>query len=173
MISAKKEKMLFSSLEKGGRYGTRKPGTHHLRLPYGGSRLPRPVCLQGLQVILLHLPGAGILMSILRELFRKFPFFCPFFVGQDSAAAGRRDIFLLPSSRVPATARLCKTHCTACGTCTTGIAFNGGSESRLLMPVGRASDVARGPRALEERLPVFLCGPDLGIPDKTSGNPFL
>ncbi len=79
MISAKKEKMLFSSLEKGGRYGTRKPGTHHLRLPYGGSRLPRPVCLQGLQVILLHLPGAGILMSILRELFRKFPFFLPVF----------------------------------------------------------------------------------------------
>lgn len=89
MISAKKEKMLFSSLEKGGRYGTRKLGTHHLRLPYGGSRLPRPVCLQGLQVILLHLPGAGILMSILRELFRKFPFFfARFLVGQASDTGG-------------------------------------------------------------------------------------
>ena len=75
MISAQKENFLFSSLEKGGRYGTRKPGTHHLRLPHGNSRLPRHFCLQGLQVILLSLPRAGILMSILRELFRKFPFF--------------------------------------------------------------------------------------------------
>ncbi len=35
-----------------------------------------------------------------------------------------------------AIARLRKTVCTGCGTCTTGIAFNGGSEFRLLMPVG-------------------------------------
>ena len=33
-------------------------------------------------------------------------------------------------------AGLRKTHCTACEACTTGMAFNGGSESRLLMPVG-------------------------------------
>ena len=32
--------------------------------------------------------------------------------------------------------------------CTAVIAFNGGSESRLLMTTGRAPDVARGPRAL-------------------------
>ena len=56
-------------------------------------------------------------------------------------------------SRVPATARLPKTHCTDCITCTTGIAFNAGSEFRLLMPVGRAPDVARGPSALRESLP--------------------
>ena len=30
--------------------------------------------------------------------------------------------------------------------------FNGGSESRLLMPVGRAPDVARGPSASKKRL---------------------
>ena len=60
----------------------------------------------------------------------------------------------LPSCERPASAivRLRKTHCTACGTCTTGIAFNGGSESRLLMPVGRAPDVARGPSALKSGL---------------------
>ena len=75
-------------------------------------------------------------------------------------------------SRVPATARLPKTHCTDCITCTTGIAFNAGSEFRLLMPVGRAPDVARGPRALKECLPVYLCGPDFGVPEKTPGNPF-
>ena len=133
MISAKKEKMLFSSLEKGGRYGTRKPGTHHLRLPYGGSRLPRPVCLQGLQVILLHLPGAGILMSILRELFRKFPFFFARFLSDRIRPPQAGATCESPASAV---SRLRKTRCTSCGTCTTGIAFNGGSESRLLMPVG-------------------------------------
>ena len=58
--------------------------------------------------------------------------------------------------------RLRKTRCTACITCTTGIAFNGGSESRLLMPVGRAPDVARGPSALKDgipacTLPLALC----------------
>lgn len=40
-------------------------------------------------------------MSILRELFRKFPFFCPFFVGQESAAAGRRDMREPCVRRVP------------------------------------------------------------------------
>ena len=83
-------------------------------------------------------------------------------------AVGATDIFLFPSA---ATARLHKTRCTACGTCTTGIAFNGGSESRLLMPVGRAPDVARGPRALRDDLSVCRCELALGVPSKTSGNP--
>ena len=56
------------------------------------------------------------------------------------------DLAVLPKN---SQARLRKTRCTGCITCTTGIAFNGGSESRLLMPVGRAPDVARGPRALK------------------------
>ena len=44
--------------------------------------------------------------------------------------------------------RQLKTHCTGCEACTTGIALDAGSAFRLLMPVGRASDVARGPRAV-------------------------
>ena len=36
--------------------------------------------------------------------------------------------------------RLHKAHFTGCIACTTDIAFNAGSEFRLLMPVGRAPD---------------------------------
>ena len=85
-------------------------------------------------------------------------------------AVGATDIFLFPSA---ATARLHKTRCTACGTCTTGIAFNGGSESRLLMPVGRAPDVARGPRALRDDLPVCMCELALDVPSQNIWKSFL
>ena len=49
--------------------------------------------------------------------------------------------FKLKSSPPKSTqVRLRRTRCTACGTCTTGIAFNGGSEFRLLASVG-AGDI--------------------------------
>ena len=72
---------------------------------------------------------------------------------QGGIRGARGESFLTVSVPKNTQSRLCKTRCTACADCTTGIAFNGGSESRLLMPVGRAPDVARVPSALKELFP--------------------
>ena len=63
------------------------------------------------------------------------------------------DLAVLPKD---AQARLLKTHFTSCTACTTAAALNAGSEFRLLAAVGRAPDVARGPRASRNGLPAAL-----------------
>ena len=84
-----------------------------------------------------------------------------------------RSARFLSGASASALSRLYETHCTGCAACTSGIAFNGGSESRLRMPVGRAPDVARGPRALRDDLPVCMCELALDVPSQNIWKSFL
>ena len=150
---------------------------------FGGTPSPSPVNTQKARAW-LHI-GARLrglfLQTACHEPECPPPPVCPRHAVQNARLA-RRALRLTPEvnsgylcptfffSRVPATARLPKTHCTDCITCTTGIAFNGGNKFRLRTAVGRAPDVARGPRALKESNHIK---PSASLPPKKSGNPFL